>query len=55
MGRGILLEEVRNEPKDEEQGDPGFPESCFVLMDNERIRKMMVCTKAANTGTNKTM
>ncbi len=54
MGRGILLEEVRNEPKDAEQGEPGFPQSCFVLMDNERIRKMIVYTRAANPATNKT-
>ena len=54
MGRGILLEEVRNEPEDAEQGELGFPQSCFVLMDNERIRKMTAYTKAANAGANKT-
>jgi hypothetical protein len=54
MGRGILLEEVQNETVDGEQGELGFPQSCFVLLDNERIKKITACSKAASTGTNRT-
>jgi hypothetical protein len=54
MGRGILLEEVQNETVDGLQDELGFPQSCFVLLDNERIKKITAYLKADSTGTNRT-
>ena len=53
MGRGILLEEIVNEPSDPEIGEVGFPQSIFSKMDERTIRKMMCYTRAANPGKDK--
>ena len=50
FGRGILLKEVINKPCDLNEGELGFPQSGFVRMDNERTRKMIVYSLAANKG-----